>query len=123
MIERIKNHIHQQLPNGKLNEISPQENIQKGMRFVNLVNEIYIICQQQKKILHEEDQSIQHQQAEEQVQQANKQLQQAEKQLQQTKKKLEPKQEILRQINKQQILFNDVIEHNKIIVVQKLTTE
>ena len=125
-IEAIKvmERIYDQLPNGKLNEASSQENILEGLRFVNLVNEIYILGQQEKKILHEEDQSIQQlQQAEEQVQRAKEQLQQAGKQLQQAKKKLEPIQEKLRLISQQEILFNDVFKHNKEIVMQKLTAK
>ena len=55
VIERIKDHIHQQLTNGTLNEISLQETINEGLRFVNLVNEIYILNKQEKKILHDED--------------------------------------------------------------------
>ena len=39
--DQIYHRIHQRLLNGKVNEISQQENIQ-GLRFVNLVNEIYI---------------------------------------------------------------------------------
>ena len=39
VMERIKD---QQIPNGKFNEILPEENIQEGLTFVNLVNEIYI---------------------------------------------------------------------------------
>ena len=73
IMELIKDQIYKQLPNGKLNEISPQETIQGGLRFVNLVNEIYILGQQSKKILHKEDKSIQQlKQAEEQLQQAKK---------------------------------------------------
>ena len=123
-IEAIKvmEQIKDQLPNGKLNETSRQENIQEGMRFVNLVNEIYILVQQEKKILQEKDQSIQQlQHAEEQVKQIKKQLRQTEEQLQQAKKKLEPIQEKLKLIIQQEILFNDVIKYNKEIVMQKLT--
>ena len=52
VMERIKDQvyhqIHQQVSNGKFNEISPQEKIQEGLRFINLVNEIYILYQQKK---------------------------------------------------------------------------
>ena len=47
-MERIKDYIHQQLPNRKLNEISSEENIQKGIRFVNLAIKIYVLNQQEK---------------------------------------------------------------------------
>ena len=77
IMERIKyqiyHQIHHQLLNVKLNEILPQKNIQEGLRFVNFINKIYILGQQEKKILHEKNQSIH------QVQQAHKQLRQAEK--------------------------------------------
>ena len=70
-MERIKEQIYQQPSNVKLNEISIQEKIKGGLRFVNFVNEIYILGQQEKNILIEKDQSIQQlQQAEEQLQQA-----------------------------------------------------
>ena len=124
IMELIKDQIYQQLPNGKLNEMSPQETIQEGLRFINLVNEIYILGQQEKKILHEEDKSIQQlKQAEEQLQQATKQLRQAEEQLQQAKKQLEPTQEKLKLMNKQKNLFIDVLNSNKEIVLQKLIAE
>ena len=62
-MERIKDQVYHrilhQVSNGKFNEISPQENIQEGLRFVNLVNEIYALYQQETKILQEEDQSLQ----------------------------------------------------------------
>ena len=128
IMERIKDQvslrIYQQISNGKFNEISPQENIQEGLRFVNLVNEAYTLSQQEKKILKEEDQSIQQlQHAEEQLQQAKEQLHQAGKQLEQAKKKLIPIQEKLKLINQQKILFNDVFKQNKEIVMRKLTTK
>ena len=105
-MERIKD----QLPNVKLNETSSQDNIQEGLRFINLANEIYILGLQEKKILQEEDQSIQKlKQAEEQLEHAKKQIRQTEEQLKQTKKKIRPMQEKL--------------NSNKMIVVQKLTTE
>ena len=120
VMERIK----EQIPNVKFNEISPQENIQEGLRFVNLVNEIYILVQQEKKILKEQDQSIQQlQHAEEHIKQIKKQLQQAEQQLQQAKRKLESINEKLKLINQQEILFNGVFKHNKEIVMQKLTAK
>ena len=117
---RIMERIKYLLSNVKLNEISPQENIQDGLRFVNLINEIYVLDQQEIKILQEEDQSIQQlQQAEEELQQAKEQLQQAKEQLQQEEKKLEPIQEKRKLINQQKILYN-VFKTNKKIVMQKL---
>ena len=59
VMERIKVQYNQQPLNGKLNEISPQEMIQEGRIFVNLVIEIYILFQQEKKIFQKEDKSIQ----------------------------------------------------------------
>ena len=110
---RIMERIKYLLSNVKLNEISPQENIQDGLRFVNLINEIYVLDQQEIKILQEEDQSIQ------QLQQAEEELQQAKEQLQQEEKKLEPIQEKRKLINQQKILYN-VFKTNKKIVMQKL---
>ena len=69
-MKKIKDIIHRQLLNGKFNKISPQEETQEGMKFVSLINEIYTLFQQAKKILYEKNQSI-------------KQLQQAEEQLKQ----------------------------------------
>ena len=89
--DQVYRQIHQQVSNKKFNEISPQEDIQEGLRFINLVNEIYILSQHEKKILQEEDQSLQQlRHAEEQLEQVKKQLRQANEQLQQAKKKLEP---------------------------------
>ena len=66
--DQVYHQIHHQVLNGKFIKITPQENIQEGPRFINLVNEIYILSQHKKKILQEEDQSIQQlQQAEEQL--------------------------------------------------------
>ena len=119
-MERIKDQYNLQTLNGKLNEISQQEMIQKGLIFVNSINEIYILCQQQKKIFQEEDQSIQQlQQSEEQVKQIKERLNQAEKQLEQAKKKLEPAQENLNLINKQETLLNKMFISNKAIILQK----
>ena len=124
IMERIKDQYNQQQLNRKLNEISPQEMIQEGLRFVNLANEIHILCQQDKKIFQEEDQSIQQlQHAEEQLERANKQLQQAKEQLQKVKKKLDPTQEKLRLINRQETLFNEMFKNNKSIVLQKFTAK
>ena len=128
VMERIKDQVHHQIhhqvSNGKFNEITPQENIQEGLRFINIVNEIYILYQQEKKILHDENESIQQLQlAEEKLQQAKKQLQQANEQLQQAKKQLKPTQEKLKLINQQEILFNSAFKQNKEIVMQKLKTE
>ena len=106
VMERIK----EQLPNVKFNEISAQENIQEKLRFVNLINEMYLLIQQEKKILQEEDQLLQ-------------ELQHAEEQLQQAKKKLEPIQEKLKLINQQGILFNNMFIQNKEIVMRKLTAK
>ena len=62
---------------------SSQENIQEGLTFVNLVNEIYILNQSDKQILHDEDQSI------EQLYQTKKQVREAKIQhLRQAKNKL-----------------------------------
>ena len=98
--------------------------LQKGMIFINLANEIYILGQQEKKILQEEDQSIQElQQEEKQVLQAKEQLHQAEEQLEQAMKQLNPMQEKLRLINEQKLMFINALQNNKMIVVQKLTTE
>ena len=120
VMERIK----YQLQNIKLNETSSQENIQEGLRFINLANEIYILGCQEEKILQEKDQSIQQlQQAEEQLQLAKEQLQQAGKQLEQAKKQLKPMQEKLRLINEQKLMFISALQNNKMIVVQKLTAE
>ena len=117
VMERIIN----QLPNGNFNKISSQENIQEGLRFINLVNEIYILSQQEKKILQEEDQSIQQlQQAEERVKEVKIQLRYEEEHLREVKKKLIPMQEKLKLINKQKNLFTDVLNNNKEIVMQKL---
>ena len=44
-MKRIKD----QLSNIKLNETSSQDNIQEGVRFIYLTNEIYILCQQEKR--------------------------------------------------------------------------
>ena len=113
VMERIK----YQLPNIKLNEISSPENIQEGLRFINLANEIYILSQQEKKILHKEDQSIQQlRQTEEQVQQATKQLRQAEEQLQQAKSQLEPMQENLKLINEQKTMFINALQEGLIFI-------
>ena len=53
VMEQIKDQVYHrilnQVSNGKFNEISPQENIQEGLRFINLVNEIFILYQQEKK--------------------------------------------------------------------------
>ena len=120
VIERIK----YQLSNIKLNEISTEEKIQEGLRFINLANEIYILGCQEEKILQEEDQSIQQlQQAEEQLQLAKEQLHQAGKQLEQAKKQLKPMQEKLRLINEQKLMFISALQNNNIILVQKLTAK
>ena len=116
--------IKYQLSNIKLNETSSQENIQEGLRFINLANEIYILGQQEKKILQEKDQSIQQlQQAEEQLEHVIKQIRQAEEQLKQARKQLKPTQEKLRLINEQKLMFISAFQNNKMIVVQKLTAE
>lgn len=52
-MEQIKNKNHQQLPIEQLNEISPKEKTQEGMKFVNLINDIYILFKQKGKILNE----------------------------------------------------------------------
>ena len=121
---KVMKRIKDQLSDVKLNETSLKENIQEGRRFINLANEIYILSQQEKKLLQEDDQSIQKlQQAEKQVLQAREQLHQARKQLEQAKKQLIPMQEKLRLINKQKNLFIDVLNSNKMILMQKLTAE
>ena len=120
VIERIKD----QLSDVKLHETSSQENIQEGLIFINIANEIYILGQQEKKILQEKNQSIQQLlQAEEQLKHAKKQIRQAEEQLKQAMKQLRPMQEKLKLINKQKNLFTDVLNNNKEIIMQKLTTE
>ena len=121
---KVMEQIKYQLSNIKLNETSSQENIQEGLRFINLANEIYILGQQEKKILQEKDQSIQQlQQAEEQLEHVIKQIRQAEEQLKQARKQLKPTQEKLRLINEQKLMFISAFQNNKMIVVQKLTAE
>ena len=121
---KVMEQIRYQLSNIKLNETSSRENIQEGLRFINLANEIYILGQQEKYILQEKNQSIQQLlQAEEQLQLAKEQLQQAGKQLEQAKKQLKPMQEKLRLINEQKLMFISALQNNKMIVVQKLTTQ
>ena len=120
IIERFKEQYHEHLLNAKLNEISTQETIQENVRFVNLLNKIYILGQQKKKILHDKNQSIlQLRQAKQQQQQAKIQLKQARNKLQQATKKLEPTQKQLKLINEQEIEFTEVFENNKIIVFKK----
>ena len=124
VMKRIKDQYNLQPLNGKLDEISPQEMIKEGRMFVNLVNEMYILCQQEKKIFQEEDQSIQQlQQAEEQVIQAKERLYLVEEYLQQAKRKLEPVQEKLRLINGQETLIYETFVINKAIVLKKFTAK
>ena len=76
LMDLMMDSFHQTNPKMKFKEMSPQEKVEQGLKFVDLIKKRYLAIQQQKQIFEKIVQPV------EQLNQAKKQLQQAKEQLQ-----------------------------------------
>ena len=100
IIELYKADILQKRPKTKFNEMSPEMNIQQGLKFMKLIKENFLSFQQRQEILHEATQPVQQlNQTKKQLTQAKKQYQGAKEQLNQAKKQLQKSEDQLNRVN------------------------